>query len=221
MLESLIEFVRSNALWVGVPVLFFSSLIEYVFPPFPGDTVTLLGAWLVVEGLWSFPAVLGVVSLGSVAGAIFDWWVGRLAGNALSKQPAGPSGSRESGRLKGWLERNRRHIDRASRAYRRWGLWLVAINRFLPGIRAFIFVAAGASGLGLVPVVVLAAISATAWNSLLLWAGYRVGSNVEGLTEWLGAYNQVVWGLIAVVAIALVVVYLGKRVRTRTGRDND
>ena len=58
------------------PVLFLSAAIEYLFPPFQGDTVTLFGAFLVATREWSLALVLGAVTLGSLCGAAGDYWLG-------------------------------------------------------------------------------------------------------------------------------------------------
>ena len=37
-------------------ILFAASFVEYLFPPFPGDLVVVLGAWYAVQGELSWPA---------------------------------------------------------------------------------------------------------------------------------------------------------------------
>src|SRR5262245_60083821 len=67
IIERLVE--QQNSVG-GLAALAGSAMIEYVFPPFPGDFVTVLGAVLVTGYGWSFPLVLGAVMLGSVAGTL-------------------------------------------------------------------------------------------------------------------------------------------------------
>ena len=42
------------------------SLVEYVFPPFPGDTLVVLGAWYAVNGKISWPLAFAAVTAGAV-----------------------------------------------------------------------------------------------------------------------------------------------------------
>ncbi|HBC45924.1 MAG TPA: DedA family protein, partial [candidate division Zixibacteria bacterium] len=44
--DQILEFVRSQNEFIIYGILLISAFIENVFPPFPGDTVTLAGAYL-------------------------------------------------------------------------------------------------------------------------------------------------------------------------------
>src|SRR4030042_1435074 len=65
-------------------ILFVATLVEYVFPPFPGDLIVVLGAWYAVEGAISWPVALVSVTLGAVAGAWIDYRIGAAIGLPLS-----------------------------------------------------------------------------------------------------------------------------------------
>ena len=49
-------------------VLFISAFVENVFPPIPGDSVTILGAYLVGTGILNFWGVYLATTAGSLAG---------------------------------------------------------------------------------------------------------------------------------------------------------
>lgn len=180
--------------WV---VLFGASLVEYVFPPFPGDTIVLLGAWYAVQGAISYPAALIAVTAGAMLGAWFDWRVGwALAESAESH-----------GRPRGRLDAER--LARFEAAYRRWGSFLLLANRFLPGIRAFLFLAAGASRIPLRKVIALGGISALLWNGLLLFVGASMARNLDEMKEFFERYTNAAWiamGLVAAIALAAFLV---------------
>jgi membrane-associated protein len=167
-------------------VLFGSAVLEYLFPPFPGDTVTLFGAFLVAARGWSFGWVLGAVTLGSLVGAWLDYELGaaarRGAHGRLGRLPL----VRGAGaRLAGLQARVQRH-----------GLPLILLNRFFPGVRAFFFVAAGLAGLPRGPVLVLAFISASLWNLLVMGLGLGLGLSWPQLHQLFVTYGQVVWLLL-------------------------
>ena len=54
---------------LGLLFLFLSCVIEYLFPPFPGDTITLFGAVLITAYHWSFWWMMVVLTLGNLLGA--------------------------------------------------------------------------------------------------------------------------------------------------------
>ncbi|MEO1273700.1 MAG: VTT domain-containing protein, partial [Myxococcota bacterium] len=113
---------------LGYLVLALAATIEYLFPPFPGDTVVVLGAVLIEVANWSMPAVLVAATLGSVLGAALNVEVGRWIGQS----------DRDT-----WLHRRLRSeavapkLDVVRANFERYGSAYVAINRFLPGIRSF------------------------------------------------------------------------------------
>src|SRR5690242_19661990 len=72
---------------VGYLILGLAALIEYVFPPFPGDTVLVLGGVYAVRGERPWPWVLLVVTLGSVIGAALNYGVGRELGRRFERHP--------------------------------------------------------------------------------------------------------------------------------------
>jgi len=92
----------------------------------------------------------------------------------------------------------------ASSKMARHGWVYILLNRFLPGIRPFILVAAGMGGMDVKMVMFFAFISSVIWNSLLLFGGYMVGKNLELFVEIFKSYQMVVW--LALCALVLIFV---------------
>jgi len=177
-------------------VLAGSSVLEYVFPPFPGDTVTLAGGVLARAGGWSFGLVFLVLTAGSMAGASLDYWFGA---KALAREKV-------VGRAK--TERSKGAVNRVLDGYKRFGPAFLVLNRFMPGIRGLFFVAAGMAGIPFRKVVFYSTVSAAAWNGLILFAGYAVGDNLALLESLFKTYMGVVWTLMGAGVVAWVVVRL-------------
>lgn len=188
----LIAFVSQQNNPIGLAVLGGSALIEYVFPPFPGDTITLFGAILISAYDWSFAAVYLVVLAGSVVGAMTAFYFGS------------------------WIERKRgdrgdRAIDRLVAKFERHGPMYLMINRFLPGFRALFFVAAGMAKMPAKAVLVYSTVSAALWNLLIIAVGTLVGANFDRLKQMLTQYAIIVWIAIAIVAAVLAARWWWKR----------
>lgn len=180
-------------------ILVLASFIEHVFPPFPGDLLIVLGAWYAVQGVLSWPTTFAAVTCGALAGAALDHAVGRWLAPRLDRRAGrGPLSAASLARF----------LD----AYRRWGPWLLVLNRFLPGLRAFVFVAAGAAGIPLARVLLLGGLSAVLWNGLLLAAGALLVRSLPELTELFQTYSSAAW---AVVAGGIALLALGALVRWR------
>jgi membrane-associated protein len=201
LVSQILAYLSRGESALGLAALAAASLVEYVFPPFPGDTVTLFGAFLAATARWHVVAVLAAVTAGSLAGAAIDYAVGRrLAARPLDE--LSPRRRRLRERLAPFVARFERH-----------GAAYLAVNRFLPGIRALIFVAAGAARLPLAKVLAYGALSALLWNALLIGAGFAVGENWELLLELMRRYTVAVWIAIGLAVGALVAVALRNRGR--------
>ncbi|MBI4584766.1 MAG: DedA family protein [Planctomycetes bacterium] len=180
--------------WIAYTVLLLSSGLEYVFPPFPGDSVTLFAAILIGARGWSFPGVFLAINAGSVAGAIADYAAGRWLG-APGRQfrQWGPR----------W-EKFGRVVDRIARGFERHGVLYLTVNRFFPSIRAFFFIAAGVARFPFWKVVTFGLLSSVLWNALILVLGLMVEYNLEKLKPILSNYSFLLWtALILAVAVYL------------------
>lgn len=195
-LTAALDWLASVPPWLAALVLFASSILEYVFPPFPGDTVTLAGAMLVpIAGtpLW---LVFGAVTAGSLAGSMLVFflgeWLYRWQGRHLH-------------------EKSHHAFDALAARFRRHGAAYVALNRFLPGVRSFFFVAAGVARLPWWKVAAWSLVSLVAWNALIVAAGLAVGANVQRLEALFRQYTAIVWVALAVLAVGLLVRWAWRR----------
>ncbi|MBL6975441.1 MAG: DedA family protein [Deltaproteobacteria bacterium] len=189
-----IQILTQTHEWVTISILFGSALLEYLFPPFPGDTVTLAGAVLVTAFDYSFPVVFTAVLAGSLVGSALDYWIGTLVKR------------RTSSRLlrMGVVRKAIEGADRAVDAFARHGDAYIAINRFLPGIRGFLFVAAGMAGMHFGRVMFFAALSAVAWNLLVIGVGMLVGAGIDDVENMFLQYQRLIWFVMTVVVIFLI-----------------
>lgn len=197
-LESVFAYLSGQVLWWGLLVLMLSAMIEYIFPPFPGDVITIVGAMLIPNAGWPWQGVFGAVIMGSLVGATFDWWVGDWVQRNEARNT--------------WIhrllarEKVQPKVQTLLERFERRGSVYIMLNRFIPAFRALFFVAAGMARLRLGNVLFFAAVSAAAWNGMLLGVGYLVGFQVEALATWVSRYTWAVWAILGgAVGVWLVV----------------
>jgi membrane protein DedA with SNARE-associated domain len=184
-------------------VLGLSAFVENIFPPLPGDMITVLGAFLVGMGQVEFAGVFISTTVGSLLGFLTLFALGRYLGrrfffdNDFWFLKAG-----DIAKAEGW--------------FRRYGYVVIAFNRFLPFIRSAVALAGGIAGLRLLPVTLLALASCMVWNCLWIFMGYSLGNHWEtvekGISEIMKKYNHV---LLCVLAIAVLAVLLRKWLRKK------
>ncbi len=187
-------------------LMFAGSLLEYVIPPIPGDLWTAAGAILIARGQKFLTVFLGV-NLGSAAGFLIDYLFGFwLARPGRGFRRWGPR----------W-ERMGLALDRIARGFERHTAMYLAVNRFLPGIRALFFVAAGFARVPIWKVLVFGLASSVAWNLILIGAGFSVGLNFERLTAWMATYTWAAWAALAAAAAIFAIRLAAKRRRKAGG----
>lgn len=193
MLDRLIALIAANENALGLLLIGLFAGLEYVFPPVPGDAVVVFGAFLVVRRGWSPVSVFTVVLLGSAAGSMLDFYLGRaFAARRKAPHP----------RLDALVERFRRH-----------GALYLVVNRFLPSVRALFFVAAGMAGLPAWKVLVFGLASAALWNALLFALGATVGTTWPALREAFATYGAVAWTVLGAIALGFALRWLFRRRR--------
>lgn len=202
--EALLQLFQSmpNAAIYGF--LGLSAFIENVFPPIPGDTITALGAFLVGIGRLDFIGVFVATTIGSLAGFLTLFRIGAALGRRF------------------FFERDyrffrARDILRAEDWFRSYGYLIVALNRFLPGVRSAVSLASGLAGLRPSLVALLALLSCSVWNGIWIFLGYSVGSQWEdvheGVSTLMGRYNVTVAVLGGLCLLALLLVRFRRRKR--------
>jgi membrane protein DedA with SNARE-associated domain len=87
--------------------------------------------------------------------------------------------------------------------FNKYGYWVIAINRFLPGTRSVVSFFAGMSRLDIKRTVILSTISAFLWNFLIIYLGMLFGENVEVVDKYLDTYSNIV----IVVTIIIVIIF--------------
>jgi membrane protein DedA with SNARE-associated domain len=194
---SAIEAILRESPLAGLALIALLAWLEYVFPPSPGDTTILLGFFLAGLGLLDGAGVAAAALLGSVAGALTAYRVGGRLGRAYFFLRSA------------WA---RDELDRLERALARHGARLLAVNRFLPGVRGLFLYAAGMGRLGWRPVLVHSTLSNVLWIALIAWVGAGLGSSWEDVRA---VFRRYVWGIGVLVAAYLVVSIVRRRRRAR------
>lgn len=202
-LPTLQEWIRAAGPW-AYAVLFLAALVEYVFPPFPGDTVVLLGGAYAAVGAQQPVLVFVAVTAGGAVGIAVMHRVGFALADRLDRRAGGTV----------WgipLER----LAAAQRVVRERGDVVLVVNRFFPTLRALVFVAAGAARTPFPRTLALGLVSAALWNAALVTAGYVVGDHLEQLDALFTAYRR---GALVVLAVAVVAALAWAWARRRARR---
>lgn len=193
-MEQLFEQFSRENVWWAYAALFASAFVENVFPPIPGDTVTLIGAYFVGRGHLNYWGVLISTTLGSVAGFMALFMIAYWLEWKFFEQ-----------RQFKWLHKSR--LEKVERWFRKYGYGIILANRFLSGIRSVISISAGLTKLNITKVALLSTASAVVWNGVIIYAGAFIGKSKDEIFQYIKMYNQAIIAGLAVLATGYLVYY--------------
>ena len=197
-METLINTLQSLDPLLIYLLIFSMAFIENLFPPSPSDVMIVLGGALVGIGRVGYAPVLLCATAGSVAGFMLMYKIGDWFGDHILEQ-----GKISFIRVE--------TVHKVEEWFRKHGYWVIVVNRFLTGTRAVVSFFAGMSEMSFSVTTLLCAVSALAWNAILVTSGYALGQNWQEIEVYLSTYSQVVTGLVILVAIGVGARYLLKK----------
>lgn len=187
--ELLLQKIPQQAWWFFV---FFSALLENLFPPYPGDSVVVLGGYLWGAGKMGFFSLASAVYAGNIAGAVAMYYFGEHVLSFFRKFP------------NKWTQEvlDAEKLRKTENWFAKWGILAVLLSRFSAGIRFFVAIVAGMFRMNIFLFIVSFSVATLLWNSLLIYGGYVLGENWRRVIEYLQLYNTVLISLMVAAAVA-------------------
>jgi membrane-associated protein len=187
---------------IGIMVIIFAETGLLVGFFLPGDSLLFTAGLLVAGGLvaplW---VVLLLLPVAAILGNLVGYWIGRQAGPAVFNRPDSRLFKAE-------------YVDRSQAFFDRNGARTIVLARFVPIVRTFATVMAGASRMNFRRYALYSVIGGVAWAAGVTLLGY-----------WLGQIavvrNHVELFILAIVAISLIPVVLEFVRARRQGRAAD
>ncbi len=153
----------------GIIVMMF---LESSFFPFPSEVVIPPAGYLAERGEMNFFLVVVAGILGSILGALFNYWLAlKLGRPALLRY----------GRYVGLTPTA---FDRVEKFFSDHGIFGTFVGRLIPGIRQYISFPAGLARLPLIPFILATGLGAGIWVIILAVIGYLVGNNQELISSY-------------------------------------
>ena len=193
--------LAETVLAMGYPGIVFLMAVESSLVPFPSELVMPPAGYLIYEGKMAWPLVILAGTAGSMAGALFNYWVAFHFGRPFFL------------RYGKYFFLKPEHLDRADRFFARHGEITTFVGRLVPVVRQLISLPAGVARMPLGKFCLYTGLGAGIWVCVLTGVGYLVGRNADLLHSTLR--NATLWSL--TLAVALVVGYVRVRGRSREG----
>ena len=199
----MIEVISNLAGWLvsligssGYAGIFILMAIESSFIPFPSEIIMVPAGYLVFQGQMSFTFALIAGVLGSIAGALINYYLAlKLGRRAIDKLVS------SYGKLFFITPEN---IDKSEKFFDKHGPITTFIGRLIPAIRQLISIPAGFAKMKLGKFILYTGLGAGIWSGILLYLGYVFGDNQALIEQNL---SLITWVLI-ILAIIFVAGYM-------------
>lgn len=173
----------------GYAAVFFGTFLE-------GEGILVLAGFFAQQRYLSLFTVIITAFLGSYAGHLFWFWLGRRHGVKLLER----------------YPKMRRHFGKGLRLFERYGALTIFISQYLYGLRIAGAVIVGISKISTIAFLVYQAISCLIWSIVIAGLGFYFGEAVERFLGRAGAVQKYALGAIIVI---MLIVFLVHRIRER------
>lgn len=188
--EILIEYITQFIALTGYVGIFLLMTLESMIAPVPSEGVMPFAGFLISDGQLTWIGVLIASTLGSLAGSLASYYMGRYLGEPFILK------------FGKYLLLNKEHLESTEKFFAKYGQGTVFISRFIPVVRHFISIPAGIAKMSISKFLLYTVVGATLWNMFLAYVGFRLRDNwntIKHYSEWLD--------IVVLAAILFAVVY--------------
>jgi len=185
MLHSIVDFIVQIVGDLGYSGIFIMMFLESTFFPFPSEVVMIPAGYLVHKGEMNMAMVLFCGISGSLAGALFNYYLAIYVGRAVLIKYGKYFFIKES------------TIQKAERFFENHGHISTFSGRLIPAVRQLISFPAGLARMNIVSFSIYTTLGASIWVVILTLLGYYIGDNEALVKEYLSTIIYVLLGLIA------------------------
>jgi len=196
MLHDIIGFIVSSVSSWGYAGIFVMMFLESSFFPFPSEVAMIPAGYLAHKGEMSLVLAFISGTLGSLLGAIFNYYLCYFFGREIVLK---------YGKFVGITHEK---MDKFEAFFNKHGEISTFNSRLIPGIRQYISLPAGLAKMNIFRFCLFTTLGAGIWCAILLVVGYFLGSNPDKQT-----LLAITIALLAVVAIISVIYIVKQRKR--------
>ncbi len=189
MLADIVNWIVQTVGALGYMGIFIMMFLESSFFPFPSEVVMVPAGYLASKGEMSLIIAILVGILGSVIGALFNYFLAKKFGRAFLLKYGK------------YIFLKEEQIEKLENFFAKHGEISTFSGRLIPGIRQYISLPAGIGKMHLKRFVAYTALGAGIWVVVLALLGYFIGANEAILKE-----NLKIATIAAVAFVALLIV---------------
>jgi len=199
MQQWIINFMES----FGYLGTFLMILLENVFPPIPSEVILTFGGFMTTNTSMTVIGVVISATVGSVAGAVILYGIGRLLNvNRLEKIIS---------RFGHILRVKARDIQKANSWFSRYGYKTIFFCRMIPLVRSLISIPAGMANMKFNLFLLYTTVGTLIWNIALVSAGAVLGGSWQSVLGFMDVYSNIIYAILGLAIVTLSFIGFLKR----------
>ena len=168
----IISFIVNTIFSLGYLGIIALMFLESSFFPFPSEVVIPPAGYLASQGKMSLLVVILCGIIGSVLGALFNYYIALLWGRKFILKYGK------------YFFLNEKRLNKCEIFFEKHGHISTFIGRLLPGIRQYISFPAGLGRMNLFLFIIFTALGAGIWVVILAYIGFWVGNNRDLIMKY-------------------------------------
>ena len=186
MLSQIINFIVETVGQLGYAGIFIMMFLESSFFPFPSEVVMIPAGYLAYKGEMNIYFVIFFGILGSLAGALFNYYLALKLGRRFLM------------RYGKYILISEDTILKMEDFFNKHGHISTFFGRLIPVVRQYISLPAGLSRMNLFVFSLFTSLGAGIWVAILAFLGYYLGGNEELIKEYL---HQIIIALLVLIVV--------------------
>jgi len=195
MLERFIDGLLQTLLAIGYPGIIALMAMESSILPVPSELVMTPAGYWAAKGQMSFPVVLLCGVLGSIIGALANYYGAQWIGRPLIQ------------RYGKYVLLSEKNLLRSERFFAEHGEISTLIGRLFPVVRHLVSIPAGLHRMPLPKFILYTGVGAAIWCTILTWIGYFLGQHEAALRSE-EIHRYVTWALLILIPLTVVVIWI-------------
>lgn len=206
MLSEIINFIVQTVGDLGYIGIFIMMFIESSFIiPFPSEVVMIPAGYLAYKGEMSMLLVVISGILGSLAGALFNYYLAIKLGRKLLIKYGN------------YIFIKEETLEKIEKFFKEHGHISTFFGRLVPVIRQYISLPAGLARMNLAKFILYTTLGSGIWMIVLAYLGYFLGNNEELLKDYL---HQIIIAILVAIVIFSYIYYKIYKNKRRDAKKN-
>lgn len=193
--EALFTYIPNLISSGGYGALFVLTLLDSTVLPVPNETIMPFAGFLIGSGRFTFLGVLITSTLGGIVGSLTSYAIGYYGAEPIVKKWGK------------YVRVSMTDIMKTHAFFEKYGEKIILASRFIPVVRQFVSVPAGAAKMNVKKFILYTALGSLLWNSVITVLGYYLGTHWSKVKNYTSLFDKII--------IVVVILFISHFMYTR------